>query len=160
MKLFLLLFIIGSIILQSSISDRFVSNDRFTSSETIITVNDTTKLKNIFQLLYEMKVPYVWGKFDCSKAMQMAYKQIGIYLPRVSRDQYKFVKLSNNNVLRENLVFFGKKKVFHVGFSPNYQQKVKDNGNCLLLYHNANTKKGFRIEKMSNYWKKQIKGFL
>lgn len=71
-------------------------------------------------------VPYVWGatgpnKFDCSGFTQWVYRDVGIHIPRVSKDQARvgeFVKYTN--LKRGDMVFFDTKKkrtgrVNHVG---------------------------------------------
>jgi len=71
-------------------------------------------------------VPYVWGatgpsKFDCSGFTQWVYRDAGINIPRVSREQARVGQLvSYNNLQRGDMVFFDTKKhpkgrVTHVG---------------------------------------------
>ena len=70
--------------------------------------------------------PYVWGatgpnKFDCSGFTQWVYRDAGITIPRVSKDQARVGKyISYNNLQRGDMVFFDTKrqrsgKVTHVG---------------------------------------------
>jgi len=70
--------------------------------------------------------PYVWGatgpsKFDCSGFTQWVYRDVGITIPRVSKDQARVGKyISYNNLKRGDMVFFDTKKrrsgkVTHVG---------------------------------------------
>lgn len=65
-------------------------------------------------------VPYVWGGntpsgFDCSGFTKYVYRQFGITLPRVSRDQYAYVrKISRSEARPGDLVFYGS-PVHHVG---------------------------------------------
>lgn len=71
-------------------------------------------------------VPYVWGatgphKFDCSGFTQWVYRDVGINIPRVSKDQARvgeFVRYEH--LQRGDMVFFDTKKkrtgrVSHVG---------------------------------------------
>ena len=71
-------------------------------------------------------VPYVWGatgpsKFDCSGFTQWVYRDSGINIPRVSRDQARVGEfVEYDNLQRGDMVFFNttKKrtgKVTHVG---------------------------------------------
>ena len=71
-------------------------------------------------------VPYVWGatgpsKFDCSGFTQWVYRDAGINIPRVSRDQARVGEfISYDNLQRGDMVFFDTKKkrqgiVTHVG---------------------------------------------
>ncbi|CAA6823193.1 MAG: Putative secreted protein [uncultured Sulfurovum sp.] len=71
-------------------------------------------------------VPYVWGatgpnKFDCSGFTQWVYRDAGINIPRVSRDQARVGHfISYDNLQRGDMVFFDTKKkrtgrVSHVG---------------------------------------------
>ncbi len=71
-------------------------------------------------------VPYVWGatgpnKFDCSGFTQWVYRDIGIDIPRVSRDQARVGEYVNyTNLQRGDMVFFSTDKkrigvVTHVG---------------------------------------------
>lgn len=70
--------------------------------------------------------PYVWGAtgpstFDCSGFTQWVYRDVGINIPRVSRDQAKVGEyVSYENLQRGDMVFFDTKKrrtgiVSHVG---------------------------------------------
>ena len=69
---------------------------------------------------------YVWGatgpnKFDCSGFTQWVFRDAGINIPRVSRDQAKVGEyVSFNNLRRGDMIFFDTKKhkkgiVTHVG---------------------------------------------
>ncbi|HHB93781.1 MAG TPA: NlpC/P60 family protein [Campylobacterales bacterium] len=69
---------------------------------------------------------YVWGatgpsKFDCSGFTQWVYRDAGINIPRVSRDQAKVGQyVSFNNLRKGDMIFFDTKKhrkgiVTHVG---------------------------------------------
>ena len=71
-------------------------------------------------------VPYVWGatgpsKFDCSGFTQWVYRDSGINIPRVSKNQARVGKfISYENLQRGDMVFFDTKKkrsglVTHVG---------------------------------------------
>lgn len=71
-------------------------------------------------------VPYVWGatgpnKFDCSGFTQWVYRDAGINLPRVSREQARVGKfVTYNNLQKGDMIFFDTKKhrqglVTHVG---------------------------------------------
>ncbi|MGG3562786.1 NlpC/P60 family protein [Neobacillus rhizosphaerae] len=65
-------------------------------------------------------VPYVWGGttpsgFDCSGLTSYVFRQVGINLPRVSRDQQNFGKrISPSDVQPGDLVFRGS-PAYHVG---------------------------------------------
>ena len=71
-------------------------------------------------------IKYVWGatgprKFDCSGFTQRVYRDAGIKIPRVSRNQAKVGKyISYSNLRKGDMVFFDTKKkrtgkVCHVG---------------------------------------------
>jgi cell wall-associated NlpC family hydrolase len=70
--------------------------------------------------------PYVWGatgpsKFDCSGFTQWVYRDVGINIPRVSKDQARVGQyIAYSNLQRGDMVFFDTKrhrsgKVTHVG---------------------------------------------
>jgi len=70
--------------------------------------------------------PYVWGatgpsKFDCSGFTQWVYRDVGIDIPRVSKDQARVGQyVRYENLKRGDMVFFDTKKhrqgkVTHVG---------------------------------------------
>lgn len=60
----------------------------------------------------EIGKPYVWGaegpdSFDCSGLMLYVYRQLGIEIPRVSRDQYwAGMRVTRTQLLPGDLVFF------------------------------------------------------
>lgn len=72
-------------------------------------------------------LPYIWGGrtsfgYDCSGFVQMLYRQMGIYLPRDSKDQCqweKFTEIPIEEVESVDLIFFGKtsEKISHVGMA-------------------------------------------
>src|SRR5581483_5330358 len=65
--------------------------------------------------------PYKWGatgpaKFDCSGLTRFAGAAAGVKIPRVSRWQYRDLEHVSKNELRPgDLVFFGTKRIHHVG---------------------------------------------
>lgn len=70
-------------------------------------------------------LPYTWGGrssfgYDCSGFAQMLYRQMGVSLPRDSKDQMNwegFAEISIDNLSPGDLIFFGvnKDKIRHVG---------------------------------------------
>ncbi len=106
--------------------------------------------------------PYVWGatgpnKFDCSGFTQWVFRDAGINLPRVSREQAKVGKYVRYEELqRGDMVFFDTKKrrtgkVCHVGI-------YLGNGNFI---HASSSKKKvviFNFNKKSFYKKRFLWG--
>jgi cell wall-associated NlpC family hydrolase len=70
--------------------------------------------------LAQLGRPYQWGAtgpgtYDCSGLTSTAYRQVGLAIPRVSRDQAGFGEpVAFNNLVPGDLVFFGN-PVHHVG---------------------------------------------
>lgn len=70
-------------------------------------------------------LPYTWGGrssfgYDCSGFVQMLYRQMGVHLPRDSKDQIRwegFTNISIDSLLPGDLIFFGlaEDKIRHVG---------------------------------------------
>jgi len=97
-------------------------------------------------------VRYQWGGtspatgFDCSGFVQYVFKQNGITLPRISRDQYTVgTKVSFENLQPGDLVFFS--------FSGN---GVVDHDGIYLgggQFINASSSKGVTIYTIGPYWK-------
>jgi cell wall-associated NlpC family hydrolase len=92
--------------------------------------NDFNREKTLNKIEWNAKsflgTPYVWGatgpsKFDCSGFTQWVYRDVGINIPRVSRDQARVGKyIAYSNLQRGDMVFFDTKKhrsgkVTHVG---------------------------------------------
>jgi len=86
--------------------------------------NITRQIENNSKMLLGKK--YVWGatgpySYDCSGFTQKIYRDAGITIPRVSRDQAKVGKYVNySNLIKGDMVFFDTKKkrtgkVSHVG---------------------------------------------
>jgi hypothetical protein len=85
-----------------------------------------TKKKELIEFSQKfLGLPYTWGGrssfgFDCSGFVQMLYKQIGISLPRDSKDQAKdkrFESIKIKDLEPSDLIFFGKSNIniCHVG---------------------------------------------
>ena len=114
--------------IQVSPDVEFISYKRTTPENNLINkrlsfhdINDIERNAKSF-----LGTPYVWGAtgpstFDCSGFTQWVYRDAGIKIPRVSRDQAKvgeFVRYEN--LQRGDMVFFDTKKrrsgiVSHVG---------------------------------------------
>lgn len=74
-----------------------------------------------------LNVPYLWGSehpgtgLDCSSFVRLVYREAGVNLPRVSRDQYRSsVLVSPRQVLPGDMIFFAMKRpgtasVDHIG---------------------------------------------
>lgn len=72
-----------------------------------------------------LDLPYTWGGrssfgYDCSGFVQMLYRQMGIFLPRDSKDQIRwngFTNVAIDSLVPGDLVFFGlsEDKILHVG---------------------------------------------
>ena len=72
-----------------------------------------------------LDIPYVWGGrssfgFDCSGFTQMLYRQMGVFLPRDSKDQFAwsgFAPVEIEEMISGDLIFFGlaEDKIRHVG---------------------------------------------
>jgi gamma-D-glutamyl-L-lysine dipeptidyl-peptidase len=72
-------------------------------------------------------LPYTWGGrssfgYDCSGFVQMLYRQMGIFLPRDSKDQCmdsRFVDVAVEALVSGDLIFFGfaRDQIKHVGLS-------------------------------------------
>jgi len=68
-------------------------------------------------------LPYTWGGtssygYDCSGFIQMLFKEMGILLPRNSRDQAQsslLVPVAKDGMLPGDLIFFGESRITHVG---------------------------------------------
>lgn len=70
-----------------------------------------------------LALPYTWGGnssfgYDCSGFVQMLFKQMGIIIPRNSRQQAAsdlFKEISRQDLKPGDLIFFGESKITHVG---------------------------------------------
>lgn len=88
-----------------------------------------TRLNNFHEMCgFSQKflgLPYTWGGrssfgYDCSGFVQMLYRQMGIYLPRDSKDQCRwegFQEVSIEHIQSGDLIFFGLdvNQIRHVG---------------------------------------------
>jgi hypothetical protein len=72
-----------------------------------------------------LNLPYTWGGrssfgYDCSGFVQMLYRQMGLYIPRDTKDQIKWEKFKSiplEDLSAGDLIFFGldQDKIRHVG---------------------------------------------
>ncbi|CAM3424337.1 C40 family peptidase [Pseudostreptobacillus hongkongensis] len=137
MKKLLIIFILGYINFSSGIEFKTRNNNFRNNEKTIkekiaeeieirkeiekdINKNTSSKNNNIKKIIILKKAKnllgkkYVWGakvgdynNFDCSSFVKALYKEVGINLPRVSRDQSKIgQKISLNNLETGDLIFF------------------------------------------------------
>ncbi len=68
-------------------------------------------------------IPYTWGGrssygYDCSGFVQMLFREMGLHIPRNSGDQAKcglFIPVEREDLQPGDLLFFGTKKITHVG---------------------------------------------
>ncbi len=101
-------------------------------------------------------VPYVWGatgpsKFDCSGFTQWVYRDVGINIPRVSKEQARVGEfIEYNNLQRGDMVFFDTKKnptgrVNHVGIYLGNGDFIhaSSSGKSVVIY-NFNKKKFYK----------------
>jgi lipoprotein Spr len=100
---------------------------------------------------------YVWGGtsrkgIDCSAFVRNVYeKSLNIYLPRTSREQFKYTKqIDKNNIQKGDLVFFlNSKGIHHVGIIYDKDKFI-----------HASSSRGVRIDSLnSGYWKNKKKKF-
>ena len=107
-------------------------------------------------------IKYVWGatgpnKYDCSGFTQKIYRDAGINIPRVSRDQARVGQyIAYNNLKRGDMVFFDTKKkrtgiVSHVGI-------YLDNGNFIHASSAAKKIVIFNFNQKSFYKKRFLWG--
>ncbi len=80
--------------------------------------------------------PYVYGaagpnRFDCSGLTQFSYGRAGLYLPRTSDAQYRYVRhIDKSNIRRGDLMFFlNSGGVYHVGIFVG-----RNNGDAYILH--------------------------
>ncbi|MDB6081268.1 MAG: hypothetical protein JWO53_540 [Chlamydiia bacterium] len=81
-----------------------------------------------------LDLPYTWGGrssfgFDCSGFVQMLYQEMGVRIPRDSKDQYTwdgFMPVEMDSLQVGDLVFFGisEDKISHVGMSLGQDQFI------------------------------------
>jgi len=112
----------------------YMPQDNFVQDIEYISYRQPTPVINHFQTIANVEsnaksllgTPYVWGatgpnKFDCSGFTQWVFRDVGINIPRVSKDQARVGQfISFNNLQRGDMMFFDthKKrtgKVTHVG---------------------------------------------
>lgn len=100
--------------------EAFIQRGDITLNQSVITRDQIVSFSNRF-----LGLPYTWGGrssfgYDCSGFVQMLYRQMGVYLPRDSKDQVKWAGLTPieiSDMLPGDLIFFGlgEDKIRHVG---------------------------------------------
>ena len=101
-------------------SEAFIQKGDLLSSATRLDLQQMCELSSQF-----IGLPYTWGGrssfgYDCSGFVQMLYRQMGIFLPRDSKDQANwkgFQSISLEDLMPGDLIFFGssENKISHVG---------------------------------------------
>lgn len=98
----------------------YIQSGDITLDQTLLTREEVCKLAERF-----LGLPYTWGGrssfgYDCSGFVQMLYRQMGVALPRNSRQQQKwegFKKIAIEELSPGDLIFFGtaEDQISHVG---------------------------------------------
>lgn len=101
-------------------SEGFIQRGDVSLSRTLLTTEELCTMSLKF-----LGLPYTWGGrssfgYDCSGFVQMLYRQMGIFLPRDSKDQVHFedfISISEEALHPTDLIFFGltENKIRHVG---------------------------------------------
>ena len=138
---------------EESSSDSTTSSSSSNSS----TSSNNGKVNDVISLAKgKVGNKYVWGAtgpntFDCSGFTQWLYKQVGVSIPRVSKDQSKHgTSVNRSNLKPGDLLFFNTSGsgVSHVGLYIGNGQMI----------HAANSKKGVRYDNVTSgyYYNKFI----
>ena len=112
-----------------TVQERYIEPTAFTpsASNNVYIEDPLTVVRNVEEHAKELLgIKYVWGAtgpytYDCSGFTQKIYRDAGINIPRVSRDQARVGQyIAYNNLRRGDMVFFDTKKrrtgkVSHVG---------------------------------------------
>lgn len=77
-------------------------------------------------------LPYTWGGtssygFDCSGFVQMLFKEMGVLLPRNSREQAAsplLTPVEREDLQPGDLIFFGEERIIHVGLYLGNQEYI------------------------------------
>jgi hypothetical protein len=110
--------------------ERWVSMELLSGEKAWIQRGDidfTPQFKTLEEMIVFSKkflgLPYTWAGtssygFDCSGFMQMLFREMGLQIPRNSRDQAQcnlFTSVAQEDLQSGDLVFFGKTRIIHVG---------------------------------------------
>lgn len=128
-------------ILEEQQGQRWIKVALVDGKEAFIQRGDITKdtsplsKKEMVALSHDfLKVPYAWGGrsslgFDCSGFTQTLYKEMGVNLPRDSKDQLSwqgFKSVEIDEIESGDLIFFGtaQDKIRHVGMALNSEKFI------------------------------------
>ena len=117
---------------------------------------------NLVHYAYEfMGIPYKWGGidengFDCSGFTRHVFQNIGIELPRVSKDQFNYSKkINEKRAFLGDLVFFSEGNgISHVGILVNQIKEPKK-----MIHSSSSLGISVVDIESSNYWKSRIVGY-
>lgn len=131
-----------------------IKNDLKQKNDNLITKNQK-KIKILKQAQKLMGKPYVWGAnvgdynhFDCSSFVKTLYKEVGINLPRVSKQQSNIgKKIPLEKLQPGDLIFFNTlgDYVSHVGIYI---------GNNKFIHASSKAKKTV-VSEFSGYYRKK-----
>lgn len=142
----------------------YMPQDNFVQDIEYISYRQPTPVINHFQTIANVEsnaksllgTPYVWGatgpnKFDCSGFTQWVYRDLGINIPRVSRDQAKVGEyVRYENLQKGDMVFFdtNRKKTGRVNHVGIYLEDGKfihaSSGNKKVVITNFDEKKYYK----------------
>lgn len=128
----------------------------FTPSSASAETERERKIRNAVTVARnQMGDPYAYGaagphRFDCSGLTMFSYDRAGLYLPRTSDAQYRYMRhIDKSNIRRGDLMFFyNSSGVYHVGMFM-----FRENGRAYVLHSPRSGSTVHRSPVWTSSWK-------
>lgn len=132
-------------VMKRSLNESYYER-RFIQAKRVLSLADHARAKAMVEANNHLGTPYLFGAkkgqtdtFDCSSYVKHIFKQLDIYLPRVSKDQAKYGEyVSRSNLQVGDLVFFTTPRtgdeIGHVGMYAGNGQMIHTYGEGGVKY--------------------------
>ncbi len=118
----------------------------------ILSYNIITEARCLIGKGYKRGSKKTDSTFDCSSFTQYAYSQIGVYIPRISIDQFGYGNRVENNFIPGDLIFSSGKNGYYHEENPEIIIGHVGIYTGSTIIHAANTERGIVEDTFDNFF--------